>query len=113
MDEGLQVTEDREEGRIRLSVRGSLDIATVPNLCARLERLRASGPLEAVLDLSDLDFCDSVGLRALLLAVREAEIERWRLQVVAPAGGPARRLFEVTGVEEFFNMQPQPQAATS
>jgi anti-sigma B factor antagonist len=111
MDEGLQVIEDRDEGRIRLSVRGSLDIATVPDLCARLERLRASGPAYAVLDLSDLDFCDSVGLRALLMAVREAQIERWKLQVVAPIGGPARRLFEVTGVEEFFDMQPSAAAS--
>jgi anti-anti-sigma factor len=103
-DEGLEVMEDASAERLRVTVRGCLDLRTAPDLCARLGRLQRRGRLDAVLDLSELDYCDSTGLRALILASREAEIERGRLLVIPPAGGAARRLFELVGADEMLRL---------
>jgi anti-anti-sigma factor len=114
MDVGLEIVEDCSGERMRLAVRGSLDIGTAPGLCLRLTRLRASGPLDAVLDLSALEFCDPSGLRAVILEAREAEIERGRLQVIPPVRGAARHLFEVSGAAQMLRVQPpvHPAVAT-
>jgi anti-sigma B factor antagonist len=53
-----------------------------------------------VVDLSDVDFCDSSGLRALLGEAREAQISGGALAIVAPAGTAVRRLLELCGLTE-------------
>jgi len=99
--ERLQVTEYHPEGLHVLIVRGELDLATVGDLCLRIARLREGGSAPAiVLDLSDLGFCDSTGLRGLLGEARETEICGGRLRVVAPRTSIVRRLFEVCGIDQ-------------
>ena len=78
-----------------VSVRGDLDIKTAPDLCARLLRHRGQ---QLVVDLSKLAFCDSCGLRALVGEARETRICGGSLSVVAPEGGPVRRLLDLTGL---------------
>ena len=92
----LEITEYHPGEEHVLIVHGELDLATAPTLCESLTPLRAQ---RTVLDLRDLAFCDSTGLRALLGELREAEIAGGSLHVVIPEGGIVRRLFEVCGVE--------------
>lgn len=51
-----------------LHVAGELDIATVPELRARLRRAQAAGAEALVVDLSRVTFIDSTGLAALVAA---------------------------------------------
>ena len=84
----LEITEYRPGDQHVLVVHGELDIATAPALCERMTALRDRGRAPStVLDLTDLQFCDSTGLRALLGEVREAEICGGDVRVVAPAHG--------------------------
>jgi anti-anti-sigma factor len=103
----LEVTEYNPGDVHVLRVHGELDLGTVPSLCRRMSRLRERGarPI-AVIDLSELEFCDSPGLRALLGEAREAECCGGRMRVVAPASGVARRLFDVCGVHELIDVDP-------
>jgi len=101
----LQIEEDEAAGaEAVLRVFGDLDLATAPELCLRLRRLRAQGRRRVVLDLGELAFCDSTGLRALFGEAREAQVAGARLSVVAPAGGAARRLFDLTGAGEILDV---------
>jgi anti-anti-sigma factor len=79
-----------------IRLHGELDIDTVPEL----ERaLLQSRPAEqrVVLDLSELQFMDSTGLRVLLRARAAAEEGRWEL-LMRDVPPNIRRLFDMTGV---------------
>jgi anti-anti-sigma factor len=54
-----------------------------------------------VLDLTDVDFIDSTGLRVLLNIRNDAKRNDHVLTLVAP-GPTARRIFEITGTRGLF-----------
>jgi anti-anti-sigma factor len=75
---------------------GELDIGTAPKLERALLENRVAGD-RIVLDLADLEFIDSTGLRVIVHAAAAAEQGRWELRV--RHGRPAvRRVFEISGV---------------
>jgi len=84
------------DGERVIRVRGELDIESAPDLERVLLRSRPAGE-RVVLDLADLRFMDSTGLRVLLRARAAAEDERWEIAMrnVPPT---IRRLFDMTGV---------------
>ena len=77
-------------------VRGELDVATAGSLEKLLLRPRERGEL-IELDLSDLGFMDSTGLRVLLRAQQAAERGGWEV-VLTGASAPVQRLFDLSGV---------------
>ena len=105
--ERLEVTEYHPEGLDLLTVRGELDLSTVPHLCLRMSNLRHRGRRpHAVIDLTELNFCDSTGLRGLLGEAREAEICGGEIRFVVPEDGIVRRLFDVCGVDQILTVDP-------
>ena len=96
----IQTTEDDQE-RLRVAVHGELDIATA----SELEReLRAAlGSADVVLDLQTVSFMDSSGLRALLVASREAH-EAGRRLLVLPGSGQVLRVIEMAQVTEHLEL---------
>ena len=77
--------------------RGELDMATQGELRAELERARSTG--EVTLDLGELRFLDTSGLRLVLETAELARNDGFRFAVL-PGGPSVQRLFEVAGVTE-------------
>jgi anti-sigma B factor antagonist len=94
-----------------LTVHGDIDIGTAPRLCWRIDEARKRWIRALVLDLTETDFCDSTGLRALAGAERELAAQRARLAVVVPASGPVARLFDVSGAHELMEVHRTRDAA--
>ena len=84
------------EGERVIRLRGELDIESAPDLERVLLRSRPARQ-RVVLDLAELKFMDSTGLRVLLRARTAADEGRWEIQLrnVPPT---IRRLFDMTGV---------------
>src|SRR4051794_15571663 len=85
-----------------IEVDGELDLSTAPRLCARIEQTFREPPAGVVVDLSQLSFCDSTGLRALLGAVQEARVHCVPLRIVPPRASAPARAFEIAGLPEFM-----------
>jgi anti-sigma B factor antagonist len=91
---------------------GDLDLDGAPRLCAAIAReRRAFAGRQIVVDLSDVEFCDSTGLRALIVETREVAIEGGRLILVVPPASPIRRVIELAGAWEFLNVTPRRRIA--
>jgi anti-sigma B factor antagonist len=90
-------------------VRGELDLSTAPELCGTVER--TADNRRVLIDLSELDFCDSTGLRALVGAVREIEINGGRAALVVPPAGPMDRVLQLSGLGEFLHVAPSSEVA--
>jgi anti-anti-sigma factor len=81
---------------------------------ARLEQVLAAAVADhpvVVVDMSANTFCDSSGIRALVLATQQARGSERELRVVM--GGPSvRRVFKLTGVDRMLAMFETLAAAT-
>jgi anti-sigma B factor antagonist len=84
---------------VRLVVKGELDIANAPHLDAALERAFAEAD-DVVLDLSGVEFIDSSGLYAVVIAVREAPASGKRLRISASLSAQVQRLFDLAGMKD-------------
>jgi anti-sigma B factor antagonist len=56
----------RNNAATTLTVRGSLDINTAPQLAEEIDRIVATKPTQVLVDLSALDLIDSSGVAALV-----------------------------------------------
>jgi anti-anti-sigma factor len=94
----LETSTEHADDAVRVSLRGELDLATVDEADAKLQLAEAEGRETVVLDLSELTFMDSTGLRLVLRAVRRSSENGYRLQLIS-APPPVQRVFRVTGLE--------------
>ena len=93
----LEVIEVPETGRVRVRLRGELDVASAPTVARRLRALRGPGA-HVLLDLDDLAFMDMAGLRMVLAAAEDASHDGWAFTITR--GSPAvRRLIELVGAD--------------
>jgi stage II sporulation protein AA (anti-sigma F factor antagonist) len=77
---------------------GDLDVGAASQLAAALDHPIESGKTHVVLDLSDVDFVDSMAIHILVGAARELRQRFGRLVLVSRA--PAvRRLIQLTAVD--------------
>ena len=85
-----------------VTVSGEMDVSTVPQVATLLDRAISERPEILVLDLSDVGFCDSSGIHAVVKTHHRAETARICFRVIPPAG-PARRVFEICSIDEFVS----------
>jgi anti-anti-sigma factor len=92
-----EILRSRDGARVRLS--GALDLATVELLNARMAELHRAGARSIVLDLSDLGFMDSTGLRCILEHDADSRRDGFSLSLV-PGPPAVQRVFDITGTAE-------------
>jgi anti-sigma B factor antagonist len=90
-----------ERGACRVTLRGELDLATA----ARLEQALAQAGDDVLLDLRDLTFMDSTGVRVLLEASESGPEE---LRIVLPESGDVRVTIEETGIAPLLPLVDAP-----
>jgi anti-anti-sigma factor len=95
---GFGISTSELDGRSVVTIRGELDLATAPDLEQAInERLDAGDAV--IVDLRELQFMDSTGLRVLVHAHARAG-EQGRFSIVRPPpGGPIAKILAIAGVE--------------
>jgi anti-sigma B factor antagonist len=86
-----------------VAVRGEVDINTVAQLSEALDHAVRASSGALIVDLSDVVFLGSTGLTALVRARAQLGREDRALVVVCPPG-PVRRLFELVGIVDLFEL---------
>jgi anti-sigma B factor antagonist len=81
---------------VTVTVRGDLDLHTVPSLRRTLQMLRDD---DIIIDCADLHFLDSSGIAVLVDEQRERERLR-RVMRLRNVAGPPRRSLEICGLIE-------------
>jgi anti-anti-sigma factor len=99
----VHTSTDPERGGTLVRLSGELDLVSSPVLEATLAEAPAQ-PLRV--DLSELAFMDSTGLRALLSATRDHP----GLTLQGPLQPPIQRLLELTQTLEILPFQPRQSA---
>jgi anti-anti-sigma factor len=100
-----------DNGGLRVAtLGGELDMATFDDAEAMLLEAEQDRPPVLVLDLRELTFMDSNGLRLLLRARKRAADDGRRL-VLVRGQGIVQRVLEVAGIVERFEMVSDPLEA--
>jgi anti-sigma B factor antagonist len=104
----LDVTESA--GWAVVAVTGELELATAPRLRQQVVSIVGGGRCHLMIDLSAVDFVDSVGLGVVVGALKRARTRGGDLVVV---GVSARiyELFEITRLDEIIAIFPDVAAA--
>lgn len=94
--EAMEITYDRRDGAVVVTVSGSIDTLTSGSLAESLAEQIETGAHRLVLDMSGVDYISSAGLRSLLAAVklarrqggdfRLAEVDQLVLKVLTLSG---------------------------
>jgi anti-sigma B factor antagonist len=103
----LELRTEQDQGAPRLVVSGELDLASAEELEAHLVQLEASEPDVLVLDLRELDFMDSTGLRTVIAADARAKDRGGRL-VVVRAPEEVDRVFRLTRMDQHLELVDRP-----
>jgi anti-sigma B factor antagonist len=109
--EPASVHTETEESSPVVVVTGEIDMATAPMLANELRAAIEGGAGPVVLDLVDVTFFDSSGLRVAIVAHRDLGEKGRRLAVVCDPGGHVRRTFALAGLADVLDLHPSRDAA--
>jgi anti-sigma B factor antagonist len=93
-----------------VAIAGEVDMATAPALQRALDGAIRDSHGVFVVDLSDVEFLDSIGLHLLLRARSLLGRQDRAIVLVCPAGG-VRHVLDVTGAAALFTTYPSRDAA--
>lgn len=97
----MTIQKTRNDTALTVAVAGRLDTTTAPELEAEL-KTALEGVTELTLDLAELEYISSAGLRVVLSAHKT--MSRQGEMKVANAGAPIMEIFEVTGFSDILNI---------
>ncbi|UTI65351.1 STAS domain-containing protein [Paraconexibacter antarcticus] len=98
----LRIDAAEDDGSYVVAIHGEVDVATVEQVGAALDRAIASDAPEIVVDLGFCTFIDSRGIATLLGANRRLERCAGRALVILPGPPAVRRVFEICGLLELL-----------
>jgi anti-sigma B factor antagonist len=100
----LVVERTRQGETVILSLRGELDLTSAPSFERELRATEDEPANRLVLDLCGLEFMDSTGLRALLLARERAQAQD-RALMLRRGSRQVQRVLELTKTLEAFEFE--------
>jgi len=96
----FEITEEIRKESLILSVAGELDLSTGPLLVQRVEDKLGEEHTTLTLDLSDLTFMDSSGLRLLIDLNQRSATAEWNLKLIHPQHESALTVLQLTGADK-------------
>lgn len=95
-----------------LSVKGSLDALTAPELADAIANQMRDGKTKLVADLSQLDYTSSAGLRVLLNGVKEARQNGGDLRLAAVQPN-VKKVLDLSGFTSIMKSFPDVDSAVA
>jgi anti-anti-sigma factor len=105
----FEVTIEQRGSAVHIVLTGELDISTAQRLEDDLRRIEADQPELIVLDLQELSFMDSTGLRLLITADARAREDGRRLAIVQ-GNEMVQRVMRLTRLDERLTIVADPGA---
>ena len=98
----LNINKQAEDGKLCIMLEGRLDTITSPDLEAEIGE-SLDGVTELTLDLEQLDYISSAGLRVLLSA--QKKMNKQGTLKVMHVNETVKEIFDVTGFTEILNIE--------
>ena len=106
----MEITEERRANLLILRVIGKLDASTSKDLEAKVLALVASNQEKLVIDLSQLDYISSAGLRVFLLAAKRMDNAKGKM-ILCSLKDAVKQVFDIAGFSSFLTLASSTEEA--
>ncbi|GAB2991530.1 STAS domain-containing protein [Amycolatopsis acidiphila] len=97
---------DGESVRIRIA--GEIDLANATEVQDEINGMITNDASRVVLELAELEYLDSAGLRVLFTLAERLRVLQMKLDLLVPVGAPVRRVVEMSGLDPVARLLPEP-----
>ena len=99
----MEIVEARSNGTVIVGVKGRIDASNAGELEGKLVGLIGGGEKRLLLDMGELDYISSAGLRALLVAAKRLGSQKLAL---ASLKDQIREVLDIAGFSSLFQIYP-------
>ncbi len=100
----IDIDIDDQVGGVRAELTGEVDLSNAEGVESALLEAIDSRTTRVWIDLRNVSYLDSAGLRVLFLLAERLRVAQTELEVTAPAGSAARLAIEVSGMAEICGL---------
>ena len=101
----------RVETHAVVALAGEVDLSTVGYLYEQFADLAREGVCHVSLNMVEVTFMDSTGLSLLITEHKRMASMKGELIIFSPSW-ELRRLFQITGLDSYFNIRPRSERST-
>lgn len=99
----MKIEKNKNNNVMTLSISGRLDTLTAPDLEKEIEELSSTDVTELVIDMKELEYTSSAGLRALLKAQKLMN-EKGKMEIIN-VNETIMEVFEITGFSDILSIK--------
>jgi anti-anti-sigma factor len=103
-DQLVSMRTERFEGSLIVHLSGEIDLSNASRIHRELEVSVAGWP-DVVIDLTQIEYLDSQGLRLIRQLINDAEANGTSLQLVAPPSSFARQVLEIAKLNDYIEIR--------
>ncbi len=106
----MEIQKRKEKDLLLVTVKGRLDAVTAPQFEENLGQAIGQGEKGVLIDLSDLQYISSAGLRSLLVLAKKLKMTQGEL-LFSGLQGPVKEVFKISGFFSIFKVFDSQEAA--
>ena len=106
----MEITEERNADLLILRLIGRLDASTSKTLEEKILPSIAAGQGKLIIELSQLEYISSAGLRVFLLAAKRTDEVRGKM-ILCSLKDSVRQVFDIAGFSSFLNLEGSTEEA--
>ena len=100
----MEVFNEKKNGITCLRVEGRLDASAAPTFEKALLSAIKEDSSKLIIDLADLAYISSAGLRALLVGAKEIKAKGGKM-ILAASNESVKKVFDISGFSSIFELQ--------
>lgn len=100
----MEIHRNKEKGMIVISVKGRMDAITSVDFEKKLTEWISSGENQFFIDLSEMDYISSAGLRSILKISKQLQMRNGKM-IFAGLQDSVREVFRISGFETIFQIR--------
>ena len=109
---GMELVVDQHDKGVMIHVDGDIDTLTAPELQACLTAALKDTPQVFVIDMSEVRYISSMGLRVFLSHLKRVKAQNGSM-VIAAASKLVNDVFRMSGFSNYFEMTDDVESATA
>jgi anti-sigma B factor antagonist len=99
----MEITEQKTADVVTLRLSGKLDTTTAKTFQEKILAQIESGDRRFIIDLAQLDYCSSAGLRVFIVASKRLSSTNGKM-VLCGLKDPVREVFDIAGFSAIFSV---------
>src|SRR5262245_20377854 len=106
----MEIVEAKQNGAVVLSLKGRLDASNAVAFEKQVLRLVDDGELQLVIDLAELEYISSAGLRVFLITAKRLSKVNGK-RALSGLAEQVREVFDIAGFSSIFQIYPSQSEA--